>query len=90
MMNFVSQRWFWIGVVASVAPLSIAWTLVSPYGAFWTGLGWFCFLALAVALAMGRTSSRTMAEVIGDVDAEPVLATRVPDRVALPASKQSR
>jgi len=78
MNAFVSNRRF--GVFALVASLSVVWVGCAIYAVppglpwmAWMGLGW-AGLALSVALQVSIGSTRSIAQVLHDVEAEPVPA----------------
>ena len=82
MKDFVSRRWITVAAVAAWAALACA--ILGPYGFGWTTLAGFSLmsvLAVVAAMAwMAMQASRSIAEVLHDIDAEPA---RMP-AVALP------
>lgn len=86
MKDSVSSRWF--SVFALLASLSVVWVACSifvPYGFPWMGLGWVG-LALSAALWVRMGSTRSIAEVLQDVESEPIPAVaakpaRLPARI---------
>jgi len=83
--DFVSTRW--IRMVGLVASLSVVGAIFIPYGYPWIGLGWMS-LALSVALWLRMRSPRSMAQVIDDIDGEPVTVT-APARVTATVPKSA-
>jgi hypothetical protein len=84
MKDFVSNRWR--RVVALAAPMSVVWLVFILYGFPWTGLVWVS-LAFSAALWSGMGSTRSIAQVIDDIEAEPVPAVATPVHVAMPVPK---
>jgi hypothetical protein len=80
MKAFVSNRWS--HVVGLAAPMSVVWLAFILYGFPWTGLVWVS-LAFSAALWSGTESTRSIAQVNDDIEAEPVpaVATPVPKAV---------
>jgi len=83
MMDLVSTRW--VRVVGLVAALSLVWTNFIPYDFPWMGFAWVN-LAFAGALWLRKRSPRSIAQVLDDIEAEPVgpVATRVPVAATVP------
>jgi hypothetical protein len=79
MREFVSNRW--ISVAGLAAATSVICVIFIPDAFPWTAFAWVA-LVTGVALWLGRFggSTRSMSDVIGDVEAEPV-------RVTLPRTK---
>jgi len=71
MKDMVSNRW--IRVVALTAAMTVILAIFSPHGFPWMGLVWVS-LAFVAALWVGRRPTRSIAQVIRDVEAEPMLA----------------
>jgi len=67
-----------------VASISIISAISIPQGFPWTSLVWVT-LAFSAALWVGRRSTRSVGQVIADIEAEPVQAA--PARVATPGPK---
>jgi hypothetical protein len=84
MEDFVSNRW--IRVAGLVASMSIVWGIFIRYGFPWMGLVWVS-LAFSGALWLRMRSPRSIAQVIDDVEAEPVRAVAAPGPVVVPATK---
>jgi hypothetical protein len=83
MQDFVSR---WINVLSLTAWMSVACGVLFS-GFPWTGLVWVS-LALSVALWMNnRTSLRSTAQVIWDVEAEPLRVIASPVPVVSPVPK---
>ncbi len=81
MKGFVSSRW--ISVVAWVAAMTVVWSIFVPFG-LPKGLVWISVLgltALSAALWMRLGSTRSTAQLIEDVEAEPLLAGAAPPRL---------
>ena len=78
MKEFVSRQW--TSVVVLVASMSVVCAIFVPYGFPWTGLAWASLALLAAAL-MAMRSTRSIRQVIDDVETEARPATwqeRVP------------
>ncbi len=82
MKEFVSSHW--IGVVTVVAFMSVTCVIFVPYGFPWTGLAWASLALLAAAL-VGMRSTRSIRQVIDDVETE---ATSAPEHVAVLGAAQ--
>ena len=78
MQDFVSTRW--IRVAGLVASMSLLWASSIPSGLGWMTVG--LSLAFFGALWLRVRSPRSIAQLIDDVDAEPVRAVATPVRVA--------
>ena len=78
MKDFVSSHW--TSVAALVASMSVVCAIFVPYGFPWLGLAW-ASLALCAGCFLALRSTRSIGQVIHDVEAEPMLA--VPERVAM-------
>jgi hypothetical protein len=88
MEGFVSKRW--TGVAALAASMSVVWLVFILLGSPWTGLMWVVSLAFAAALWATRRatrSSRSIGDVLADLESEPVPATETPMRAGTPAPK---
>ncbi len=75
MKDLVSTRW--IGVVRLAAPMSVVWLVFILHGFPWTGLAWVVSVAFSAALWAGMRSTRSIAQVIDEIEAEPVQAVPV-------------
>ena len=78
MEGFVSKRWTG---VALAALMSVVWLAFILYGSPWTGLMWVVSMAFAGAILASRRgtrSSRSIGQVIADLESEPVPATATP------------
>jgi hypothetical protein len=84
MKDFVSNRWS--RVVALAALMAIIRLVFILYGFPWTGPVWVS-LAFSAALWSGTGSTRSIVQVVDDIEAEPVLAVATPVRVAMPVPK---
>ena len=76
--EFVSSQWTSVAVL--VASMSVVCAIFVPYGFPWTGLAWASLALLAAAL-MAMRSTRSIRQVIDDVETEAKPATwqeRVP------------
>jgi hypothetical protein len=69
MKKFVSDQW--IRVLALTVSMSVVGAIFIPYGFPWAGLVWASF-ALAAALWTGFAAPPTMAQTLGEIDAEPL------------------
>jgi uncharacterized membrane protein YccC len=69
MDDFVSTRW--IRLVGFVASSSIIGAAFIPYGLPWIGVIWVG-VAFSVALCLRARAPRSMAQVIDDIEAEPL------------------
>lgn len=78
--EFVSNHW--TSVVTVVASMSVICVIFVPYGFPWTGLAWSSFALLAAAL-MAMRSTRSIRQVIDDIETEPRPAAAAPERVAV-------
>lgn len=86
MQDYVSTRW--IRVAGLVASMSIVWTVFIPYGFPWMVFLWVSLAGLG-ALWLVKRSPRSIAQLIDDVEGEPVpAAARV--RKAVPSWKAGR
>jgi len=88
MEGFVSKRW--TGIAALAVSLSVVWLAFILYGSPWMGLMWVVSLAFAAALwasRRGTRSSRSIGQVLAELDSEPVPAMATPMRAATPAPK---
>ena len=83
MKDLVSK---WTHLVSLAASMSVVWAVFSPYGFPWMGLVW-ASLALSVALWLRMRSTRSIAHVLADVEAEPVRAVAAPRPVGVMAPK---
>ena len=81
MKDFVSNRW--ISVVALVASMSVVCAIYASYGFPWTGLAW-ASLALCAGGLLALRSTRSIWQTIDAVEAEPMLAVPLTQRVAPP------
>jgi hypothetical protein len=74
MKEFVSNRW--VSVTGLAAATSVICVIFIPDAFPWTAFAWVA-LVVGVALWLGRSSgsARSMADVIGDVEAEPARVT---------------
>jgi hypothetical protein len=82
----VSKRW--TGVAGLAVSLSVVWLVFILYGAPWIGLVWVVSLALAAARwasRHGALSSRSIGQVLSDLDSEPAPVPTT--RMAAPAPK---
>jgi hypothetical protein len=87
MEGFVSKRW--TGVAGLAVSLSVVWLVFILYGSPWIGLIWAVSLAFAAALWASRRaapSSRSIGQVIADLESQPVPAT-TPLPATMPATK---
>jgi hypothetical protein len=87
----VSKRW--TGVAALAVSMSVVWLVFILLGSPWTGLMWVVSLALVAAVWASRRaaqSSRSIAEVIADLESQPVPATAIPMPATMPGSKAVR
>jgi hypothetical protein len=84
MQDYVST--LWVRMVGLVASLSLVGALFIPSGFPWMGLGWLS-LALSVALWLRMRSPRSMAQVIDDIEAEPLIVAAHAVRVSPAAPK---
>ena len=85
MEGFVSKRW--AGVAGLAVSLSVVWLVFILYGSPWIGLLWVMSLAFAAALWASRRGdkpSRSIGEVISDLESQPVPVTA---RITAPAHK---
>lgn len=79
MQDLVSTRW--IRMVGLVASMTILWAIFMPYQFPWIG-GVLVSLAVGGALWLRMRSPRSVSDVIGDIEAEPVpVAARAPKPV---------
>jgi hypothetical protein len=88
MEGFVSKRW--TGIAGLAVSLSVVWLVFILYGSPWIGLTWVVSLALAAALWASRRaaqSSRSIGQVMADLESQPVPATAIPMPPTMPASK---
>jgi hypothetical protein len=69
--------------------LSVVWLAFILYGSPWVGLMWVVSLAFAAALwvSRGAQSSRSIGDVIADLEAEPVPAMATTMPAGTPAPK---
>jgi hypothetical protein len=77
MQDFVSTRW--IRAAGVVASISVVWAMFIPNGLFWIGFVLLVVslgvgLAVSIARGLEANAPRSMAQVIDDVEAEPLLA----------------
>ena len=82
MKDFVSSRW--ITFAALAASMSVICALLIYYGypgTAWAGIG----LLLSAGVFLSMRSTRSLSDVLRDVDAEARLADAVPVRVAMTA-----
>jgi len=87
MEGFVSKRW--AGVAGLAVSLSVVWLVFILYGSPWIGLLWVMSLAFAAALWASRRGdkpSRSIGEVISDLESQPV-PVPVTARITAPAHK---
>ncbi len=75
MKDFGSNRS--AGVVTLAASTSVVWLVFILHGLPWTGLVWVS-LAFSIALWSGTVSTRSIAQVVDDIEAEPVRAIARP------------
>jgi len=73
-------------MIGLVALMTAVWALLIPNGLPWMGLG-LVMLAFAGVLWQRMKSTRSMSEIIDDVDAEPARVLAVSTRVAASRSK---
>jgi hypothetical protein len=76
MEGFVSKRW--TGIAGLAVSLSVVWLVFILYGLPWIGLVWVVSLAFAAALWASRRGagpSRSIGQVIADLESDPVPAT---------------
>jgi len=78
MQDFVSVRW--IRVAGLIASLSLIWAVFGLGRYPWMGPTWVALASLG-GLWLGLQSSRSMGQVIDDVEAEPVPAVIAPGPV---------
>ena len=77
----------WIRVAGLVALMSVVWAIFIPYGFPGTGLVWVS-LAFSGALWLRMRSTRLIAQVLNDLDTEPVrVAVAAPGPVTLMVPK---
>lgn len=81
MKEFVSSQW--TSVVVLVASMSVVCAIFVPYGFPWTGLAWASLALLAAAL-MAMRSTRSIRQVIDDVETEARPAATAQERVPMP------
>jgi hypothetical protein len=83
MKDFVSRRWIVLAALVSWAVLACA--ILGPLGFGWTSLAAVILgaaLGVVTVLAiMAMRASRSIAEVLHDVEAEPALAAALPARL---------
>jgi hypothetical protein len=79
--DLVSNRW--TGVVALAGWATVVSLLFVLHGFAAVGLGWM-ILAFSVALWPGRRSTRSITQVIHDIEAEPLRAVVMPARLVVP------
>jgi hypothetical protein len=79
-----------IRFVSLVASVSIVWIVYVPYSFPWAALlfvGLMAALAASAALLVSKNSTRSITQVIGAVEAEPLRATAARVRVGNPGPK---
>jgi len=81
--DFVSTQW--IRVVGLVASMAVVWAMSIPYGFPWMGFVWVS-LAVTGALWLRQRSSRSIAQLIDHVGAEPVRVVAASGRVGVGGS----
>ena len=84
----MSKRW--TGVAALAVSMSVIWLVFILIGSPWIGLMWVVSLAFTAALwASGRGAkpSRSIGQVIADLESEPLPVIATPTRIAAPAPK---
>jgi hypothetical protein len=85
MREFVSNRSVW--AFAAATSMMVLWVIfVVPVTGVVPG-GLLGLLTLGAAVLVGMRSTRSMSEVIQDVDAEPILVRATPVPVHVPVSK---
>jgi hypothetical protein len=67
--------------------LSVVWLVFILLGAPWTGLMWVVSLAFAAAVWASRRASRSIGQVLAQLESEPVPAAAAPIRADPPAPK---
>ncbi len=75
MEGFVSRRW--TGIAGLAVSLSVVWLVFILYGFPWIGLMWVVSLAFTAALWASRRGpkpSRSIGQVIADLESEPAPA----------------
>jgi hypothetical protein len=79
MKDFVSRRW--ITAVALAAWAALACAILGPYGFGWGTLAGFSLMSVLVVVAamawLAMRASRSIADVLHDIDAEPVRVSAV-------------
>jgi hypothetical protein len=78
------------GVAGLAVSMSVVWLVFILYGSPWIGLMWVVSLAFAAALwasRRGSKPSRSIGQVIADLESEPVPAVATAPRAAMPAPK---
>jgi hypothetical protein len=71
-------------LVAGLSVVWVAFSLFTPYGFPWTALGWVG-LALSAALwQVSSSSTRSISQILSDIDAQPVPAMAPKPRVSAP------
>lgn len=89
MKDFVSNRVRVVGLAMSAVSISLVWAIFILRGFPWTGLVWMS-LACSAALWVGASSTRSIRQLIDDIEAEPVRVVATPVRVATPVPKAVR
>jgi len=85
MVDFVSSRR--TRVVTWAAPMSVVCLVFIFHGFPWTGLAWVSLVAFSAALWAGTGVTRSIGQVIDDIEAEPAPAIDPPVAVGQPALK---